>query len=410
MKKFLFLLVGLVLLTGCGMKGGYDLVIKSDKTIDFSFFMAYDDEMIQALMSMQSGGEEIPTYTDEDVWELLESMNGEAPEGFTMERYDQDGYKGFTYDATDVGNIDEATGDGSPFDITNMDSNMDDTMLFTKNGDNYVSNIVYSPVNESQGQDAEIDIKFTVTLPNKPISHNATTVSDDGKTLTWDLSGTEAGTIDFEFNFSSFPILMVALIGGGIALLVILIVIILVVKKSKKKKQNLNSGVANSEPQVMPNDSADTIETVEEPVVEPTNTWSTQPEVKPVTQPSVSAQPSMSQPQPSVSTQPSMSQPQPSVSTQPSMSQPQPSVSTQPSMSQPQPSVSTQPSMSQPQPSVSTQPSMSQPQPSVSTQPSMSQPQAPRTFLNQQSSTQQPTITSVDDLLKSTPSDNQNNQ
>ena len=262
MKKFLFLLVGLVLLTGCGMKGGYDLVIKSDKTIDFSFFMAYDDEMIQALMSMQSGGEEIPTYTDEDVWELLESMNGEAPEGFTMERYDQDGYKGFTYDATDVGNIDEATGDGSPFDITNMDSNMDDTMLFTKDGDNYVSNIVYSPVNESQGQDAEIDIKFTVTLPNKPISHNATTVSDDGKTLTWDLSGTEAGTIDFEFNFSSFPILMVALIGGGIALLVILIVIILVVKKSKKKKQNLNSGVANSEPQVMPNDSADTIETV----------------------------------------------------------------------------------------------------------------------------------------------------
>ena len=171
--------------------------------------------------------------------------------------------------------------------------------------------------------------------------------------------------------FITFVILMVALIGGGIALLVILIVIILVVKKSKKKKQNLNSGVANSEPQVMPNDSADTIETVEEPVVEPTNTWSTQPEVKPVTQPSVSAQPSMSQPQPSVSAQPSMSQPQPSVSTQPSMSQPQPN---------------------------------------VSTQSSMSQPQAPRTFLNQQSSTQQPTITSVDDLLKSTPSDNQNNQ
>ena len=309
MKKFLFLLVGLVLLTGCGMKGGYDLVIKSDKTLDFSFFVAYDDEMIQALMLTQSGGEEVPTYSDDDIWNFLESMNGEAPEGYTMERYDQDGYRGFKYEATNVGNIDEVTGEGTPIDIIDMDSSTDDMIMFTKNGNNYVSNIVYSPISEAEGQEASIEIQFTVTLPTKPISHNATTVSDDGKTLTWNLNGTESGTIDFEFNFSSFPILMVSLIGGGILLLAIIIVII-IVKKSKIKKQNTYNNVTDN----------------------------------------------------------------------------------------------------QPQPGLSEQPSMNQPHPGLSEQPSMNQPESPRTFLNQQSSTPQTTIMSVDDLLKSTPSDNQNNQ
>ena len=322
MKKFLFLLVGLVLLTGCGMKGGYDLVIKSDKTLDFSFFVAYDDEMIQALMLTQSGGEEVPTYSDDDIWNFLESMNGEAPEGYTMERYDQDGYRGFKYEATNIGNIDEVTGEGTPIDIIDMDSSTDDMIMFTKNGNNYVSNIVYSPISEAEGQEASIEIQFTVTLPTKPISHNATTVSDDGKTLTWNLNGTESGTIDFEFNFSSFPILMVSLIGGGILLLAIIIVII-IVKKSKIKKQNTYNNVTDN---------------------------------------------------------------------------------------QPYPGLSEQPSMNQPQPGLSEQPSMNQPQPGLSEQPSMNQPESPRTFLNQQSSTPQTTIMSVDDLLKSTPSDNQNNQ
>ena len=374
MKKFLFLLVGLVLLTGCGMKGGYDLVIKSDKTLDFSFFVAYDDEMIQALMLTQSGGEEVPTYSDDDIWNFLESMNGEAPEGYTMERYDQDGYRGFKYEATNIGNIDEVTGEGTPIDIIDMDSSTDDMIMFTKNGNNYVSNIVYSPISEAEGQEASIEIQFTVTLPTKPISHNATTVSDDGKTLTWNLNGTESGTIDFEFNFSSFPILMVSLIGGGILLLAIIIVII-IVKKSKIKKQNTYNNVTDNQPH-----------------------------------PGLSEQPSMNQPQPGLSEQPSMNQPHPGLSEQPSMNQPYPGLSEQPSMNQPQPGLSEQPSMNQPQPGLSEQPSMNQPQPGLSEQPSMNQPESPRTFLNQQSSTPQTTIMSVDDLLKSTPSDNQNNQ
>ena len=387
MKKFLFLLVGLVLLTGCGMKGGYDLVIKSDKTLDFSFFVAYDDEMIQALMLTQSGGEEVPTYSDDDIWNFLESMNGEAPEGYTMERYDQDGYRGFKYEATNIGNIDEVTGEGTPIDIIDMDSSTDDMIMFTKNGNNYVSNIVYSPISEAEGQEASIEIQFTVTLPTKPISHNATTVSDDGKTLTWNLNGTESGTIDFEFNFSSFPILMVSLIGGGILLLAIIIVII-IVKKSKIKKQNTYNNVTDNQPQ--PGLS-------EQPSMN-------QP------QPGLSEQPSMNQPQASLSEQPSMNQLHPGLSEQPSMNQPHPGLSEQPSMNQPQPGLSEQPSMNQPHPGLSEQPSMNQPHPGLSEQPSMNQPESPRTFLNQQSSTPQTTIMSVDDLLKSTPSDNQNNQ
>ena len=91
---------------------------------------------------------------------------------------------------------------------------------------------------ETEGYDINSDIKFIVTLPNKPISHNATTVSEDGKTLTWDLADKDTQNIQFEFSLIN-PLLIYGIIGGAVLLLII--IIILIVVKIKKKKNNQNT-------------------------------------------------------------------------------------------------------------------------------------------------------------------------
>lgn len=48
---------------------------------------------------------------------------------------------------------------------------------------------------------ASISYIYEISLPDKPISHNATSVSSDGKTLFWTLNGNSQTSIDFEFAF-----------------------------------------------------------------------------------------------------------------------------------------------------------------------------------------------------------------
>ena len=44
------------------------------------------------------------------------------------------------------------------------------------------------------------DLEYKVTLPEKPISSNATTVSEDGKTLTWKMTYRKKNSVQYEFK------------------------------------------------------------------------------------------------------------------------------------------------------------------------------------------------------------------
>jgi len=46
-------------------------------------------------------------------------------------------------------------------------------------------------MNEMINNMASITYNYEITLPTKPISNNATKVSNDGKTLTWDLKAND---------------------------------------------------------------------------------------------------------------------------------------------------------------------------------------------------------------------------
>ena len=78
-----------------------------------------------------------------------------------------------------------------------------------------------------------MDLSFNVTLPYGAVSNNATTVSKDGKTLTWTLTTQDASAIEFEFELYNMTTIYICV--GVLAAIIILVVIIFVKKRNNKK-------------------------------------------------------------------------------------------------------------------------------------------------------------------------------
>lgn len=122
-------------------------------------------------------------------------------------------------------------------------------IYFTKTTNNtYKVNYVLDESVDNSSQMPDVDLSELLTfncvinLPNGAISNNATTVSNDGKTLTWDLVSGNINSINLEFSFEEpglfdnisdevLRIIALALIMGGS--LGIVITVIVFIKRSK---------------------------------------------------------------------------------------------------------------------------------------------------------------------------------
>lgn len=243
-KKIIALFaISMLLLTGCTMKMEYGMNIHSDKSMDFNVIVGMDDELLNAAISSENGGDGTETYTEEEQWDYIESnLQSDDSEkdlveyGFQVSRYEEDGLKGAKY-SKKIDNIDDITGSEANFSLEEF-AEISDKVVFTKNGNVYQLNMKYNDTEETEeleSMNVGMIIQYKVTLPEKPISHNATEVSEDGKTLTWDLLSTSTQNIELEFalNNNNYTMLIV-----GVALLVVLIVIVLLITKNKKNKKN----------------------------------------------------------------------------------------------------------------------------------------------------------------------------
>ncbi len=86
--------------------------------------------------------------------------------------------------------------------------------------------------------DSVIDYKFILTLPAEPIEHNAGSVSEDGKTLTWDLVELKLeDSITAEFRLSSGGFFSSPVFYGIIGLAVLIAAALVVTKNKKHKNQ-----------------------------------------------------------------------------------------------------------------------------------------------------------------------------
>ena len=204
---------------------------------------AIKDYLDEQLSSSEFNEDEL--FSDEKR-QQLEDM------GYTVEtNLDKENY---TYQVTvyqtyaNIDDVSSATTDTVNLaDMLNGDTN---NILFQKvNDDTYRAHFIFESSDE-QTENIDIsdyiDINYIVNLPNAAVSSNATEVSSDEKTLTWNVNLIDSSDIEYEFSFEQrnnnqnmfglsdniLKIISLCLIGGGVMGLIIVITIL--IKSSKK--------------------------------------------------------------------------------------------------------------------------------------------------------------------------------
>ncbi len=197
MKKIKYLIIGLflILLTGCS---SYDIsmTINKNKSMDLSINV------------ISTSSEEINKFVD-NLKEKYESND------FKVEEFTRDNNYGIRitkhYDNIDNNSFAERT---DKFDLLYLYNNDYDKSIETKifnvdkgfASNRYAANFFVDLTNK----DTELSntkVTFTVNLPKGSVSNNASTLSEDGNTLTWNITNNGRTDIDFVFEVGSYDTL-----------------------------------------------------------------------------------------------------------------------------------------------------------------------------------------------------------
>ena len=284
-RNLVMLLTVILLLTGC-VKYNVNMDIKKDKSMEFKIVYALDTSVL---------GEKA-NFSDEDLKKMKD-------QGFEVSKYSEGNMKGVTL-TKKIKNIDDVSSvDGTEYSLSGILNNGTSKMFKVKKGllknkytakfdfdssDSGLQNsnntfekeenddddnaILDAKEEENDNDDnkldadeedakeesinisdnlngnedyskmmANMDLSFTVTLPYKAISNNATTVKNDGKELVWNLAANnEKKSIEFEFEIDRFSIMPIVIIVGcilgGLFVIALIVTIIMAVQGGKKPK------------------------------------------------------------------------------------------------------------------------------------------------------------------------------
>ena len=293
-RNLVMLLVVTLLLTGC-VKYNVNMDIKKDKSMDFKIVYALDTSTLgekanfsdEDLKKMKEQGFEVSEYSDgtmkgvtltkkikniDDVssadgteYSLSGILNNGNSKMFKVKKglFKNKYIAKFDFDSSDSGLSNEnntfteeddreedATtdleDDENTIDQEEKDDDVDsddDTEVADINIGNNINSEDYSKMMKN------MDLSFTVTLPYKAISNNATTVKNDGKELVWNLASiNNKKSIEFEFELDRFQIapiiIVIASILGSLFVIALIVTIIMAVQGGKKK----NKPVTTTEP------------------------------------------------------------------------------------------------------------------------------------------------------------------
>lgn len=237
--KVLCTMLVVFMMTGC-MKFNMNMTINKDKSMDLAFTVALANSMMEGTNGADSS--------------QLQKMKDN---GYTVEEYSDNSMSGYII-STKINNIDDvSTEEDTMFDINKIFDGEKPSDIFTvKKGflkNTYTVKIGDETSDTSQDDNImtyesgmlendedmaallnSMDINFTINLPNKAISSNATSTSNDGKTLIWKPAINATSSENIEFSFELYNMTNIYLIIGIVAIIII-IIIILIVKKRKPK-------------------------------------------------------------------------------------------------------------------------------------------------------------------------------
>lgn len=254
MKKCLKLICLIIMtLFLVGWKGNekYEITIDKNETVSINYILGYDKDYYDILFENMG----LTEYDDEILWNFIESANNHLDmdprdNGYVLERYDDGTYKGLSYNKTYDNILPLVDNNAS---ISGDILTTEYLKLFTYKNNTYNLNLRLVKSDTS----APMTATFVVSLPNKPESHNATTVSQDGRTLTWDLY--ETSSIDLSFKINPIPWNSILIGGGiGIALVFLLMALSYMKKKGKIDVKHMPKSVAGASNVVdIPNNNVD---------------------------------------------------------------------------------------------------------------------------------------------------------
>ncbi|MDH4139774.1 MAG: hypothetical protein OEV43_04310 [Coriobacteriia bacterium] len=224
----LFAAIALVALTGC-FDVEQHLTINSDGSADVENTITMDSSLLDAA-AQESGGEDVSGIFDE----LSVEAEGE---GFKVEDVEKDGQTGIkaTKHIDDISDFDlKDLGEGTDGEIKIENSflrskyTVDLSLPFE--ADTGTGDLGGDPA----ATEGLVEARFMLTLPGKIGDNNADSISDDGKTATWELVPGEE--VKIEATAEGYNTLVVAGIGGGGLLLVVIIVVVIVVLARRKSR------------------------------------------------------------------------------------------------------------------------------------------------------------------------------
>ena len=205
--------------------------VKSNGTTDISIVYACGEDEYEDLRTQY---EYLPEGLEDDDWSVSD--------------YEEDGFIGceFTIKDVELDKVEKKLNDDL-FSYLGFDS-----LELTKKGMNYslewdTAEVKADVLNGREYEDDEYEgfMEVVVNLPGKAKNNNATDVSKDGKTLTWNLM--EEENIELSFATSNI-VLIVAIIGGVCLALIAAGVVILIIVLSKKKKSKKAAAPAEAQP------------------------------------------------------------------------------------------------------------------------------------------------------------------
>lgn len=239
--KVLCIMLVVFMMTGC-MKFNMNMTINKDKSMDLALTVALANSMMGDTNSAIMDNSQIQQMEDN---------------GYKVEEYSDNSMSGYTI-STKIDNIDDvSTEEDTIFNINEIAEGKKLSDIFTvkkgflkntytvkfgdETSDASQNENVITYENELFEDDEEMsallnsmDINFTINLPNKALSSNTTSTSNDGKTLIWEPSINAAASENIEFEFELYNMKNIY-ITIGIAAIIIIIIIILIVKKRKPK-------------------------------------------------------------------------------------------------------------------------------------------------------------------------------
>ena len=239
MKKKVFaltLVLMMVLFSGC-MRFSVEMDFSSDGKVDVSMIYAMSDELSSFMSDSDSSDSEGTSDTGLSAEEISELED----EGWEYAAYSEDGFSG--YKITSRGNdISEITTKFSDAEGSTGLGSEDISLTSDGNGNYVLDWKILDEETDSEVADMgeyfdEYNgyMQFVLTVPQGTTANNATTVSDDGNTLTWNLL--ENDTIHAEFtipNAGSASGGNAGLIIGAIVIAIIVIAVVVVLSRKNK--------------------------------------------------------------------------------------------------------------------------------------------------------------------------------